>query len=765
MGTRVCCVVLAVACCISSAMADPRVAFTYVPPYKSNYDLRGRVYDVNPDSYKIAVYIFVEGSGWWTKPTDSSPLTAIHGDTWSCDITTGGNDAYATRISAFRWRSSLPAVILHGAPVLPSYFDSLVGADTERVVGRPYVLFSGYKWWVKGCQYPIGPPGEGNYFSDSSSSVWVDSAGQLHLTIIRRGSTWWCSEVICASRFGWGEYVFSTVSPVGALDKNVVNGLFLWDSDTAEAHRETDIEFSRWREVTDSNAQYVVQPFNADGTRHRWVMSSSIDSSTHSFNWLEDSICFVSHEGLSSGGAVLDTWRYRGSYLKEPGEEYPRMNVWLAGGHTAPPSDSHNVEVVIHSFTAPGTRSHWVEMESMPGSPSNVPVKDGAWLAYDSSRRLVYAGKGNNSSDFYSYNNTTNAWASLRAIPLGPEAKLPRQGACGVGDGSGHVYMAKGNNTLGFWRYDVASDSWLRLADVPAGGSSRRLKAGSGAVYVRIGDSGFVYLLKGPTCEFYRFNVAAGTWQTLTSAPAGSHSKWYDGSFLVFDGGQTIYAHKASYNELWAYDVQSATWRSTQLNGMPFVGGDGRRRKAGGGSAGAWLGSGIYALKGGSTGEFWRYDAPADAWTEFSQLPLSGNSGDHRVSAGGSIVDVNGTLYALKGNRTRELWRNSLVSPQALQMQCQGVREARTGLACSKLAISPNPLASRSAVLRYSLPKAGIAAIGVFDVAGRAVLSQTLAQGRTGTARVDVGRLGAGVYMVRITAEGFSTTQKLVVEH
>jgi hypothetical protein len=410
-------------------------------------------------------------------------------------------------------------------------------------------------------------------------------------------------------------------------------------------------------------------------------------------------------------------------------------------------------------------RPPWVERKPVPEPPSYRPVKDGAWLAYDAGSGLVYAGKGNNSSDFSSYNIPDNEWDSLRAIPLGLEAKLPRQGACGVGDGSGHIYMAKGNNTLGFWRYDIATDSWLQLANVPIGGSQRRVKAGSGATYVQIGDSGFVYLLKGPTCEFYRFNVATGTWATMQSAPAGSHSKWYDGSFLTFDGDHAIYAHKARYHELWAYDVSTATWSSTQRNGMPFVGRDASSRKSRGGGSGAWFDGGIYALKGGSTGEFWRYDATADTWTEFNQLPPIGSSGNHKVSTGGCMVSVDGTLFALKGNQTTEFWRYALGSFKALQTSREGVMAAQATLGDWHLAISPNPLASGFAVLRYSLPKVGLATLSVFDVTGRTMLTQTLAAGRTGTASLDLRKLGAGVYVVKVAAEGFSTTQKLVVEH
>jgi hypothetical protein len=468
-----------------------------------------------------------------------------------------------------------------------------------------------------------------------------------------------------------------------------------------------------------------------------------------------DSLCYSDSVSITSldtaSNLVVDA--FRPCTLQVRGD-------WTVKCSTALSGDTRlDNNVMTGLFT---TRQPWVERASVPEPLSYLPVKNGAWLAYDAGGGLVYASKGNKSSDFYSYNPGANEWTSLCSIPLGLEAKPPRQGACGTSDGSEYIYMAKGNNTLGFWRYDIAADSWLQLADVPVG-ASRRVKAGSGVVYVQIGDSGFVYLLKGPTCEFYRFSVATGTWQTMPLAPTGSRSKWYDGSFLTFDGDHTIFAHKAKYHELWAYDVVTATWSSTPLNGMPFVGRDAYSRQVRGGGTGAWFGGGIYALKGGSTSEFWRYDPTADTWTEFNQLPPIGSSGNRKVSTGGCMVSVNGTLFALKGNETNELWRYTLASLCAQQNSREGVTAAQTTLGDWQLAISPNPLASGFAVLRYSLPKFGSATIKVFNASGRLVRSSFGI--RNSEFRLDLRSMPAGVYLVKVTTEGFSTTQKLVVEH
>jgi hypothetical protein len=407
------------------------------------------------------------------------------------------------------------------------------------------------------------------------------------------------------------------------------------------------------------------------------------------------------------------------------------------------------------------TVSQWVEMKSLPHPSSYRPVKDGAWLAYNAGSGLLYAGKGNKSDDFYSYDILANDWKELRAIPLGLEGRLPRRGACGTADGARYVYMAKGNNTFGFWRYDVSTDSWLQLANVPVGGH-RRVKAGT-AVYVQKGDSGFVYLLKGTTCEFYRFSVATWTWETMQPAPMGTHAKWYGGSFLAFDGNRTIYAHKARYHELWAYDILTGVWSGTRLTGMPFVGKSGRSRKSQDGGCGAYFDGGVYALKGGNTSEFWRYDAAAGTWTEGDELPpLASNGRVRKVYSGASMVSVDGTLFALKGNKTLELWRYALGSSSAPQPERDGVMATETGLGNGQLSIRPNPLAAGSALLRYGLPQGGSATVEVFNASGRLVHSSTGI--RTPSFRLDLRSMPAGVYLVRVEAEGRSASRKLVVK-
>jgi len=79
----------------------PTMKFTYVPPYGSYDNLRGKVSNARPSEFKVVVFIEVYGV-WWIKPYWDSPSTAINSDgTFTTDITTGGSDELAKTIRAF----------------------------------------------------------------------------------------------------------------------------------------------------------------------------------------------------------------------------------------------------------------------------------------------------------------------------------------------------------------------------------------------------------------------------------------------------------------------------------------------------------------------------------------------------------------------------------------------------------------------------------------------------------------------------------------
>ncbi len=474
----------------------------------------------------------------------------------------------------------------------------------------------------------------------------------------------------------------------------------------------------------------------------------------------------------------------RSSYQLVAGEELPEgVYIWQVKSEDYATNQS--------SFCNPGAfeyrllpqwPSGWTELaKHVPGT---LAVKDGGWLVTapgpTDGPELLYVAKGNKSTEFWSYDPVGDAWATLAAIdPMeNGKEKPPKKGCNAVTDGVGNIYMTKGNNTLGFWKYTISTNAWTKLADVPQGGG-KNVKGGTDLAYVP-GDPAYVYLMKGYGTEFYRYSVTSGAWEPLTNLPYGVAPKYGAGSFLVYDNAGTIYAHQAKYTDpaktahhMFKYDLASQAWTTPATpKGMPVLGKDAgkmKNKKSKDGGAGAWYNGSIYALKGGNTVQFYRYDAADTAWSELDTMKSFGSTGKKKkVKAGGDLTAYGyGAFFALKGNKTVEFWRYVVPGAQA-QAQAparDGVASGVERTAYGVMRVEPNPLSGGWATLRYSLPKAGPVSIRVYDALGRMVLSRAYGvQRKASSVPLDLRGLSAGVYLVRLDADGFTQSEKLVVQ-
>jgi hypothetical protein len=345
----------------------PAIAFTHVPAYGSTEDLQGQVNCAEPADYRVAVYIYVDG--WWNKPTWAEPLTTIRPDgSWTCDVTTGGGDPWATRLAAFLLPASYAPPLLDGDPVLPAdlWDHAAAQAIVSRGPGPRQIEFAGHLWTVKASETPVGPGP--NYFSDRPEDVWVDAAGRLHLRIVQRDGRWYCTEVVTGRPFGYGNYVFRVAPLARELNPNAVVGLFTWDNAAAQYNfRELDVEFSRWGDPANDNAQYVVQPWDHPGNVFRFNLDLLAESTTHCFDWHADRVTFQSvwgdvacldlqtliqtlrvsqnPKGLAN---PIASWTYTGPDVPPAGDGQARINLWLMSGH--PPTDGQPIEVVVEGF-------------------------------------------------------------------------------------------------------------------------------------------------------------------------------------------------------------------------------------------------------------------------------------------------------------------------------------------------------------------------------------------------------------------------------
>jgi hypothetical protein len=94
-----------------------------------------------------------------------------------------------------------------------------------------------------------------------------------------------------------------------------------------------------------------------------------------------------------------------------------------------------------------------------------------------------------------------------------------------------------------------------------------------------------------------------------------------------------------------------------------------------------------------------------------------------------------------------------------------GIAAELTGADRHEFSITPSLLAGGFATIRYSLPAIAQAQVSVCDVSGRVVLRQALRVRREGSSmHLDLRRLPAGAYLVKLTAGGYAATCKLVIQ-
>jgi len=415
----------------------------------------------------------------------------------------------------------------------------------------------------------------------------------------------------------------------------------------------------------------------------------------------------------------------------------------------------------------------WIRKTDIPVGARNKAVKDGGCLAAlaDSGRRsavsdFIYALKGNNTCEFYQYNTSVNTWIARESIPAigsSGKKKAVKKGAALAG-AQDAVFAVKGNGTLEFWNYIPAHIPypWVQLTDVPAG--ARTVKQGAGAATVKVGDTTYLYFLKGSsTTEFYRYNAQAGIWQSRAVAPVGTSGKTYKaGSSLACDERDTLYALKGSYNEFFAYSVRDDRW--TTRASLPLVGSSGRKKKAKDGAGLGCANGVVYCLKGGNTREYYVYDPATDKWTQKEDMPVGGGK---NARNGGALVGAGSVLYALKGNRTLEFYSYTPAA-HGSQLTANGHNIlTRSSLVTGHLtlSVSPNPFTGATTI-NYTLPIAGDMSLRLYDVSGQLVT--TLASGYhnqgTSSLKLQSSNLPAGIYVLRLSTETTTLTQKLIIE-
>ncbi|MEO0009941.1 MAG: FlgD immunoglobulin-like domain containing protein [candidate division WOR-3 bacterium] len=279
-------------------------------------------------------------------------------------------------------------------------------------------------------------------------------------------------------------------------------------------------------------------------------------------------------------------------------------------------------------------------------------------------------GDVNPGNDVFSRVFVSSPWVQRADIPVGPARRRVKDASLVYAPTTGRLYALKGGNSNEFYAYDIATGTWESLPSMPLDPSGKKARDGCDLTFNRFqGTAGTIYAIKGGgTADFYAYDIATGTWTPKRSLSVRNFNFRLPkrGAALAYvptRGPQgTVYCAPGNNSLTFiAYDVAADTW--SRCPDVPFN--PLRKRTCRYGTDMVYDGDSIiYLLKGSNTTEVWKYYPQFDTWamTTLDQVSMIGNR-NRRVKNGGAIAWLNGSLFVLKGGNTQEFWSYRIGGP------------------------------------------------------------------------------------------------------
>jgi hypothetical protein len=205
------------------------------------------------------------------------------------------------------------------------------------------INFAGMTWDVR---QGFGNPRNNNW-ADDLQSVFTDANGWLHMKIRNIDGTWYSSEVISTSNFGYGQYLFFVDGKIDDYDPNITIGLFSYTDDT----NEIDIEIANFDTINASKktVYHTVQ----GGVNSEHIQLNLNDTYTsHKFIWASDNITFQSYHGhypcLPSSDLLIKDTSFRVNNIPQVGNAKLHINFWLLDALNGP-INRQEAEIVIRN--------------------------------------------------------------------------------------------------------------------------------------------------------------------------------------------------------------------------------------------------------------------------------------------------------------------------------------------------------------------------------------------------------------------------------
>jgi hypothetical protein len=320
-------------CGSSQTGVVPAIEFTRIPPASDGSPqlletIEGRVRGAQPGQ-RIVLYAL--SGAWWVQPVTEQPFTAIEKNSnWKNSTHPGLR--YAAVLVDGQYR---PPLKMND---LPEKGGHVLAVATVPGVAPPVspktIQFSGYQWEVR--QAANDPGGSLNFYDPGNA--WTDESAFLHLRTKRRNGQWVSGEVKLTRSLGYGSYRF-VLRDVAHLEPAVAFALFTWDD--LGPSREMDVEFSRWGEPKDKNAQYVIQPYVVPANTVRFMVPPG--RLNVGARWEPGRVTFETYQASKLVAEHTFT-----SGVPSAGNERIRMNIYVYDDKRHPLQNDS--EVVIEKF-------------------------------------------------------------------------------------------------------------------------------------------------------------------------------------------------------------------------------------------------------------------------------------------------------------------------------------------------------------------------------------------------------------------------------
>lgn len=386
-----------------------------------------------------------------------------------------------------------------------------------------------------------------------------------------------------------------------------------------------DIENNTW---SDSGATDAPQPFGYgsslmyDGSRYIYALKGNNDDTFMRYDTQADVWDTLANVDFGAPSNHVNNLVYSGGDLAYDGSD----TIYAIQGNSSSGFASYSI-----------ASNAWTSLTNAPGSPT----VDGSQIEYDSASNAVYFTSATNTPYLFKYDISTGAWSQL------PDAPASLYYGSAVKSVGGKLYVFRGSSTTVFYSYDIALASWEIPTQGLFGGLFRGTdyrSFGYGADIVK-GDGNNFYITRGAYDNlFIRYDYTTGVVEDLSSPQGG----FYLGGALVYDSvNNKIYAtFNSAYNHFYQYDIATDTWTDMSSDVPPYT--------VGAGASMTFDGSRyIYLIPGnGSTG-LARYDTQGDSGSRWATRAVSPGT----FSYGAEIRYKNGYIYALRGGNTLPFYR------------------------------------------------------------------------------------------------------------